>query len=131
LVAVTFHPLFTLGKDIALVKADIDRAAEIEPREWTFYAFRAILECKRTEYAKALGTMAPCYVVLRRSEFKVSWRLDRNGGGHGKTWLEFFWLYEGEDNKANDKAKPFDLDHKFANMIAALWYSCLNSLKVN
>ena len=57
--------LWAAGKDIALIKDDLDWAIEREPRVWPIYAFRAFLNYKQTRYATALGDLALCGLAMR------------------------------------------------------------------
>ncbi len=120
------------GKDGALVRADIDRAAELDPQEWSFHACRAALQYQHAQYAKALGSLGRTGLVLRRTEFKPWWDLVRFGNGHGYIRLGVSWSYEGSDHNPNDGAKPADLEHKLADLgIKALWASGMSCLRVN
>ena len=120
------------GKDMAAAAADINRAVEIEPREWCFQACRAVLQYRRTEYAKALGSMVRCGLALRRTEFKYWWNLEDEGDGHGRWVVGVSWNCEGADQKPDKAAKPADLDHKLVDMcLKALWPAWLNSVRVN
>jgi tetratricopeptide (TPR) repeat protein len=120
------------GEDMEQVKTDMDRAAELEPCQWCFHACRAVLQCKRTEYAKALGSIACTCLGLRRTEFKFQWWLEYQADGHGRFGARVYWNCEGEDQKPADGAKPADLEHKFADLgLKALWALWLNSVRVN
>jgi len=60
------------------------------------------------------------------------WYLGNVDGPQCHFRLEFSWVHVGEDERANDGAKPADLEHKFADMgMKALWGLGLNCLKVN
>ena len=110
------------GKDLALAKADIDRAIDLEPREWTFLALRAAFQCKRTEYARTLGDLARCCLVLRRTNFEFWWKLEPSGDGQGQFSFAVFWHPEGEGHRPDDGAKPADLDHRLTELgIKTLW----------
>jgi hypothetical protein len=110
------------GKDLALVKADVDRAAKLYPREWLFQAFGAVLDFKRAEYAKALGDAGRCYLALRRSEFEYWWSIENTRDGDGRFVLGLSWQFEGKERTEKKEAKPADLDHKFAELgLKALW----------
>ncbi len=118
------------GKNMAAAKADLDRAVELDPREWSFHACRSVLQYRQTEYARCLGSMVRCGLALRRTEFKYSWKLEYEGNGHGHFGVAVYWDCEGSDQKPDDGARPGDPDHRFVDMgLKALWTVWTNSLK--
>lgn len=109
-------------KDSALVKADLDRAIEICPREWFFHAIRAAFDYKLGDYAHALSDATRCCLVMRRTEFKFWWRIQHTGNGHGRFGVGLYWRPEGSKKHEKKEGEPGDLDHKFTELgLKMLW----------
>ena len=110
------------GRDLALVKEDLDKAIKLDPQEWSFSAFRAAFDFKRTDYARALDDVCRCCLVLRRTQFEFCWNIDDKGDGHGRLTIAISWHHERAVENEKKDARPDDLDHRLAVLgLKALW----------
>ena len=111
------------GKDLGLVKVDVDRAIKLCPQEWSFHALRVALDCKRAQYARALGDAGRCCLALRRTEIKFKWYHESTGNGHGSFARGYHLASRRRGTRTRRRdARPADLEHRFAEMgLKALW----------
>jgi Tfp pilus assembly protein PilF len=114
--------LWATGKDLALVKADLDRAIELEPREWTMHAFRAILNYKQTRYATALGDLALCGLALNHERFSIYWKYAQLEDGEGQFFLVIYWKITDRTGQPKKAAEAQDLEQRLTNLgMKMLW----------
>ena len=113
------------GKDLNLVKEDLDRAIALYPQEWAFHALRALIDFKQAAYARALGDACLSYLYLHRTEFDPAWCFEYVNDDNERrvTWYAgITWHPAGERRDERKAARPPDLTHNFAATgLKALW----------
>ena len=96
--------LWAAGKDFALVKADLDRAIKLEPREWTMHAFRAYLNSKQTRYAAALGDLVLTGLAMNHETFSIFWKCEKSDDGRDRFYLGVHWRIVERDGQPKKPA---------------------------
>jgi tetratricopeptide (TPR) repeat protein len=114
--------LWATGKDLALVKADLDRAIELEPREWTMHAFRAFLNYKQTRYATALRDLVLSGLALNHEKFSIFWMYEKLEDGKERFFLGVHWKIKDWNPQTKKAAEAQDLEHRLADLgLKVLW----------
>jgi hypothetical protein len=120
------------GKDLKLVRSDLDLALARETRDWSFYALRAVLNYRQAEYARALGDALRCSLVLTRTKFAVRWHVETYASGHGRFFIGLFWRYNGGAARPGGADDPHDLQHRLVDLgLKTLWGAAGSPVDVN
>jgi tetratricopeptide (TPR) repeat protein len=81
-------------RDPALLKADLDRAIELDPTTWAFPAIRALVRYRRADYRGAMADLGRSLLILNQTEFRVLWRVEWVDGEPDRIFLGWASRYK-------------------------------------
>ena len=114
--------LWATGKDIAQARAELDRAIECEPREWTMHVFRAFLDHKESKYAAALGDLVLGCLAMNHETFSIYGNLEPREDGTWHFMIGVRWKLKRGEDRPKGAAEAEDLKHKLADLsLKTLW----------